>query len=290
MAAVLSSSSAPRHKVNRLVAEIYSHYLEQNRAEEQSSLYLRNFTNRIFPDYFLLTNLRSSLGMKATDERGQFTQADDAAVSKSYGVPPSLLETALKPLEQIATVKYYSREQEISGYSERNNFFYRVRSGVVRKFALQPGGRRHILDLLLPGDFFGFGGRAGYFAEAAADRTIVAHYAKPRVEALARVDGDLAQALQTIASEAIARLERQMLILGKTTALEKVSCFLLEFATRINGETSGVIALPISRYDIGDYIAIYSETVCRSMTELKQRGAIVLQGPREVRIVDRCAL
>ena len=187
-------------------------------------------------------------------------------------------------------MKSYSREQEISGYSDSNSSLYRMRSGVVRKFALQPGGRRHIIDILLPGDFFGFGGRYGYFAEAAADRTFVAHYAKPRVEGLARMDSDLAQALQTIASEAVARLERQMLMVGKTTALEKVACFLLEFAARMNGETSDVIALPISRYDIGDYLAISSETVCRSMTELKQRGAIVLQGPREVRLVDRCAL
>ncbi len=228
--------------------------------------------------------------MKIAHERSQSVQADSTAVSKNHGVAPSLFNAALEPIEQIATVKSYRREQEISGYTDGNSSFYRVRSGVVRKFALQPCGRRHIIDLLLPGDFFGFGGRHGYFAEAAADRTFVAHYAKPRVEALARMDSDLAQALQTIASEAIARLERQMLMLGKTTALEKVACFLLEFATRINGETSGVVALPISRYDIGDYLAISSETVCRSMTELKQRGAIALQGPREVRLVDRCAL
>jgi CRP/FNR family transcriptional regulator, nitrogen fixation regulation protein len=86
---------------------------------------------------------------------------------------------------------------------------------------------------------------------------------------LARSNSDIAEALQTITVEAIARLERQMLMLGKTTALEKVSCFLLEFASRINGQTSDVVALPISRYDIGDYLAVSSETVCRSTTELK---------------------
>jgi hypothetical protein len=32
-----------------------------------------------------------------------------------------------------------------------------------------------------------------------------------------------------------------------------------------------------------------SETVCRSMTELQQRGTIALQGPREVRLLDRDA-
>ncbi len=200
------------------------------------------------------------------------------------------IEQALEPLEHIASIRSYCREQEISGYNDQNKYLYRVRSGVVRKFALQQGGRRHILELLLPSDIFGFGGSRGYFAEAAADGTLVSHYSRPRVEALALSDGALAQALTTISSEAIARLERHMLILGKTTALEKVSGFLLEFASRINGETSDVFALPISRYDIGDYLAISSETVCRSMTELQQRGTIALQGPREVRLLDRDAL
>jgi CRP/FNR family transcriptional regulator, nitrogen fixation regulation protein len=201
--------------------------------------------------------------------------------------PP--IEQALKPLEQLACTRSYCREQEIAGYDDQNKYLYRVRSGVVRKFALQQGGRRHILDLLLTGDIFGFGGCRGYFAEAAADGTLVSQYSRPRVEALARSDTGLAEALSTISCEATARLERHMLILGKTTALEKVSCFLLEFSSRVNGKTSDVFALPISRYDIGDYLAISSETVCRSMTELQHRGTIALEGPRDVRLLDRDA-
>jgi len=48
--------------------------------------------------------------------------------------------------------------------------------------------------------------------------------------------------------------------------------------------------LPISRYDIADCLALSVETVCRSLTELKQRGVIVLSGTRCIRIVDRQAL
>jgi CRP/FNR family transcriptional regulator, nitrogen fixation regulation protein len=217
-------------------------------------------------------------------------QAYVADIQGLHGSPPGSLEQVLKALDQFASVKSYSRGQQIFGYCEEQKYLYRVRSGVVRKFALQPGGRRHILDLLLPGDFFGFGSGQEYLAEAAVDRTLVSQYYRTRVEALARSDGDVAEALQMITVEAIARLERQMLMLGKTTALEKVSCFLLEFASRINGQASDVLALPISRYDIGDSLAISSETVCRAMTELKHRGIISLQGPREVRIVDRDGL
>ena len=79
-------------------------------------------------------------------------------IQETEAPPP--IEQALGPLEQIAFVRSYGREQEISGYNDQNKYLYRVRSGVVRKFALQQGGRRHILDLLLRGDIFGFGGAA----------------------------------------------------------------------------------------------------------------------------------
>ncbi|MDX2265513.1 MAG: helix-turn-helix domain-containing protein [Hyphomicrobiales bacterium] len=212
----------------------------------------------------------------------------DGTKSEKTGFCPST-DQALEILEQIASNKSYCREQEISGCDEQDKYLYRVRRGVVRKFALQQDGRRHILDFLLEGDFFGFGWRHGYFVEAATDGTVVSHYSRVRLEALARSDNDLAQALTTISYGAMARLERHMLILGKTTALEKVSCFLLDFSSRVKHQNSNGFALPISRYDIGDYLAISPETVCRSITELQQRGIIVLRGPREVRFLNRDA-
>jgi CRP-like cAMP-binding protein len=44
--------------------------------------------------------------------------------------------------------------------------------------------------------------------------------------------------------------------------------------------------LPVTRYDIADYLALSVETVSRSLTGLKERGVIALSGPREVRIID----
>jgi hypothetical protein len=99
-----------------------------------------------------------------------------AYIAKVHGLvdtPPSSFEQAIRALEEFASVKCYSRGQEIFGDYGEQKYLYRVRAGVVRKFALQPGGRRHILELLLPGDFFGFGGGQEYLAEAAVDRTLV---------------------------------------------------------------------------------------------------------------------
>jgi CRP/FNR family nitrogen fixation transcriptional regulator len=79
------------------------------------------------------------------------------------------------------------------------------------------------------------------------------------------------------------------LIIGRVTALEKVGAFLLSLDGRVS-DPRGEVELPISRYDIADYLAVSVETVCRSITELQQRGVIALTGKRTVRILKRDAL
>jgi CRP-like cAMP-binding protein len=81
-----------------------------------------------------------------------------------------------------------------------------------------------------------------------------------------------------------------MLILGSRSAAQKVASFLVEMAQRLSDGAPDVIVLPMSRYDIGDYLALSVETVSRALTDLKQRGVIALAGTHQVTIVDRVAL
>jgi CRP/FNR family nitrogen fixation transcriptional regulator len=55
-------------------------------------------------------------------------------------------------------------------------------------------------------------------------------------------------------------------------------------------EVKGQVELPVSRYDIADYLAVSVETVCRSITDLQQRGVITLAGKRTIKILNRGAL
>jgi CRP/FNR family transcriptional regulator, nitrogen fixation regulation protein len=82
-------------------------------------------------------------------------------------------------------------------------------------------------------------------------------------------------------------MQTQLLILGRITALEKVGSFILEMAARLSNGDSGRVALPVSRYDIADYLGVSVETVSRALSDLKQRGVIKLLGTRTVSIVHR---
>jgi CRP/FNR family transcriptional regulator, nitrogen fixation regulation protein len=103
------------------------------------------------------------------------------------------------------------------------------------------------------------------------------------------VDAEVAHAVRQRAFESISRLQSRMVLVGRTNALEKVSAFLLEMAERTS-VTSDDLVLPMSRYDIADYLAIAVETVSRALTTLKARGAITIAHSRQVRITDRSAL
>jgi CRP/FNR family nitrogen fixation transcriptional regulator len=171
-------------------------------------------------------------------------------------------------------------------------YWHLVISGVVRRCVLRADGRRQIVGLLLPGDFFGFtaGAEYDYTAEAVAEGTLLARYPRRRVETIADSDPNLARELRQVTLEAMSRLQTQLLTLGRITVLEKVGSFILEMETRLPHTLGNSIALPVSRYDIADYLAVSVETVSRSLTDLSQRGIIELLGTRMVKIVDRDAL
>jgi CRP/FNR family nitrogen fixation transcriptional regulator len=195
-------------------------------------------------------------------------------------------------LDQMATLLPFHRNQEIYAEGQRADYVYRVIAGAARTCVLHPDGRRQIVDLLLPRDFFGLISHEHYefTAEAVAEGTTVARYDRRRIELMAQSDPELARELRLVALQTLSRIQMQLLIMGRITALEKVSSFVLAMAARISSDSSNKVVLPVSRYDIADYLAVSVETVSRSLTNLRQRGLIALSGTRTVRIVDRDAL
>jgi CRP/FNR family transcriptional regulator, nitrogen fixation regulation protein len=198
----------------------------------------------------------------------------------------------LKSLDQLAMIMPFQRGQEICSQGRPTDHWYYLVSGAARRCVIRLDGRRQIVDLLLPGDLFGFSVLDEYDStiEAIAEGTVVAAYPRRRVEMLADSNPQLAREIRQVAFAALSRLQAQLLILGRVTALEKVGSFILEMVSRLSAANSNSVALPMSRYDIADYLAVSVETVSRSLTDLKHRGVIKLAGTRIVMIVNRNAL
>ncbi|MBM0105035.1 helix-turn-helix domain-containing protein [Steroidobacter sp. S1-65] len=170
--------------------------------------------------------------------------------------------------------------------------WYRLLTGAACECVLTADGRRQIVNFLLPGDLFGFCARSRheFSVEIIVDGTAFARYPRRQAEELASADAEVASAIRQRAFESISRLQARMVLLGRTNALEKVSAFLLEMAERPSVGIGDDLVLPMSRYEIADYLAMAVETVSRAITTLKAQGAITLANSRQVRITDRLAL
>jgi CRP/FNR family nitrogen fixation transcriptional regulator len=201
-------------------------------------------------------------------------------------------QALIQELEQRAIISHYQRNEPV--YREQNpvESWYRIVAGAARRFVVGIDGKRQIVDLLLPGDFFGFGvrGTHPFTAEAVSPGATIARYPIACIERIALSDPQAARELFLIVLDASARIHAQVQILGRTTAEQKVGSFLLYLRERLGDAVAERIALPISRYDVADYLALSAETVSRSLNGLQQRGVIALSGPRQIGIVDPNAL
>ena len=104
-------------------------------------------------------------------------------------------QVPLQDFEALAARKSYRRGQEIYKEDSPVEYWYRIVSGIARRFSARADGKRQIVDLLLPGDVFGFGGNGKHhFAvEAVLDDTVVARFPRLRLEALAASDRAIAE-------------------------------------------------------------------------------------------------
>ncbi len=206
---------------------------------------------------------------------------------------PQSAEASIAPhaLQPFARIKRWQRDQDIVCQGNAADDWYCVISGACRQCLVQQDGRRRIVDILLPGDFFGFaiGGAHRFAVQAIAADTIVASYPRREIEALADTDPRVARAIRERAFWTIGRLQEHVLVVGTMTAAEKVRAFLSHMFERLPSRDSR-ITLPVSRYDIADQLGISVETVSRAITELKMSGAIHLGSPRNVELIEARAL
>jgi CRP-like cAMP-binding protein len=86
----------------------------------------------------------------------------------------------------------------------------------------------------------------------------------------------------------LAHAQTRMLLLGRMTATERVSSFLVEMFDR--RDSGRAIELPMSRTDIADYLGLTIETVCRVLSGFKRDGVIAIPTAHRIELRDRAAL
>jgi CRP-like cAMP-binding protein len=179
-----------------------------------------------------------------------------------------------------------TRGQPLFYEGDDANHFYDVVSGTLRCCRLIQDGRRQIYRFAGPGRMLGIGCqlRYGYSAEALSDVVVRRHR-------LANLDADMAtdEAMRRRVLEALrdelAATRTQMMLLGRMSASERLASFLSGLASEAP-DADACIELPMTRGDIADHLGLTVETVSRKLHELQFLGAIRLESPTRIRIID----
>lgn len=204
-------------------------------------------------------------------------------------MPPS---DFLQAIASYAITTHYRRGASIYCAGDRADHWYLVASGIAARSMVLSDGRRQIVELMLPGDFFGFSACDihQFSVEAVTDETTVVRYPRRTLEALADSSPKLASQIRQLCFEAIGRLDNRVVTVGRMSAIEKVGSFLMEMAERAPHDLADRIPLRLSRYDIADYLGLSMETVSRSIGELRRKEAIALSGPHRVKVLNHRVL
>jgi CRP/FNR family transcriptional regulator, nitrogen fixation regulation protein len=180
----------------------------------------------------------------------------------------------------------YRKGCEIFGEKEPADYVYQVVTGAVRSYKLLSDGRRQIGAFHLAGDIFGLeiGTDHRFTAEAIVDTT-VRLMKRCSLERVADNDVVVARNLLTMTTSNLRHAEDHMLLLGRKTSLERVAAFLIEMDRR--STAAGILALPMNRRDIADYLGLTLETVSRALSRLHGIGVLSFIGNNQRQIVLR---
>jgi CRP/FNR family transcriptional regulator len=221
-------------------------------------------------------------------------KCEQRAISVCNTIP----DEDLHRLTAAATTIVLQAGQGFIEEGDQANFFYNITAGTARMLKSMPDGRRQITGFAAPGAFLGLAAQTHYsFGAEALEPMRVCRFSRSALAGLMEDFAGLEHRLLEIACSELVLAQEHMLLLGRKTARERLASFLLArgamsidcaLAPRFNQHR--LVALPMSRSDIADYLGLTIETVSRTLTRLKADSLIALPDAHSIDLLNPARL
>lgn len=170
---------------------------------------------------------------------------------------------------------------------------YIIARGIVRLSRNSTSGRHQIISFLLPGDVFGIP-EQGQYPNTATAIGHVSLYQVPWTElcSLFREEPQLQNSFLTRLAYDLQEAQKRIVVLGQQNVSQRLASFLLELmdhADFYDPQTRHLL-LPISRFDLADYIGTSAETVVRVIAQLEKDQVIRRLSSRTIELCNPAAL
>ena len=179
------------------------------------------------------------------------------------------------------------RGQILYRVDEELTCVYAIRSGSVKTCISTGDGRLQITGFHIPGELLGLNAidEKRHNCEAMAlETTSVCEISLDCFEELARQIPSVHYQMLRMMSKEIKHNQGLMLLLGKKNAEERLATFLLTLSQRfaMRNYSATQFNLSMSRGDIGNYLGLAEETVCRILARFQEEGLIASERRRIV--------
>ncbi|WP_409318260.1 fumarate/nitrate reduction transcriptional regulator Fnr [Pseudomonas sp. KCJK9016] len=167
---------------------------------------------------------------------------------------------------------------------------YAVRLGSFKTNVLSLDGREQVTGFQMPGEMLGLDAIStdshACNAFALEDSEVCPiHFA--HLEKLAQQLPSLQHNLTKLLSREIVRDHDMLMLLGTMNSDERLAAFLLNLSQRLNqrGYSAKNFVLKMRREEIGSYLGLRLETICRGIAHLRDQGLVEISG-RDVKVLD----
>jgi CRP/FNR family transcriptional regulator len=165
---------------------------------------------------------------------------------------------------------------------DRMRALYTVRGGCIKTFTVDAEGNERIRGFYLPGDVVGLDALGEGVCPATAAAVVPSQVCVAPVIDLRQLMLRVPQVAQRMVEQTSRELALALAASGDYSAEQRVAAFLMHLRERMGRPE--VLHLPMAQRDIGNYLRLATETVCRTLKNLERRGWVKL-GDRSVRII-----
>src|SRR5271165_2259217 len=187
-------------------------------------------------------------------------------------------------------VASFEAGKEVVGEGDPTENLYFVMRGLFRAVKFTLDGRRQVFAFYMAGDLCGLEPEPNHkLTIEAVDAAAMAILPRRACRARMNDDPKLNAALFDAATRALTLSIDHMMMIGRSSAEERLAWFLTMLAERAH-PSAAVLDLAMQRQDIADYLGLTIETVSRTFTLFRDRGLVSLPHKRRVLILRSDAL
>lgn len=187
----------------------------------------------------------------------------------------------------FGTTKMYKKGEFIYKERENSNYVYLVYKGKVKGVKIDEFGKELIITINKDDDIFGFSalfeGSRNYESAVAMESVEIMSVSKITIQEILKNNYQLSLDIFQLINENLTEVKDQLLQMAYGSMRRKTAKTIIKFAHKMMQKPTD--SINISRRDLASVAGIATESLIRTLTDLKKEGVIEIEG-RNIRIVD----